>query len=250
MSSPGTAASPKLPNFNDRLPDLTTVLRQAGRDLAQSKPAQSYIPYFEDIFAVAHTLKGVTKLLQCPAPMEKFVVELCDALSNALVGTKVSRKNKETGEAFVAMAEAMDCDQPADTAKISVLMENLQKVVSLFTDDQGHEERLKDTPSHLFYVNEFVSKKAREITLLKLNHCVVEDESLLDDIPLWRTQLNEALLSPEFGRGLVVNFLPFLSPEGSRVLKIWVWIAAASHSRASLKQRIKDTMPKATITKL
>ena len=99
-------------------------------------------------------------------------------------------------------------------------------------------------------MSEFGSKKAREISLLKLNFCGVEDETRLDEIPLWRTQLQEALNSREFGRGLVVNFLPFLSPEGSRTLKVWAWVAAASYSRASLKQRVKEVMPKATITKL
>ncbi|RZA00170.1 MAG: hypothetical protein EOP11_18620 [Proteobacteria bacterium] len=105
-------------------------------------------------------------------------------------------------------------------------------------------------PAHLFYVNEQVSKKAREISLLGLNHCVVEDQILLDEIPLWRTQLNEALLHAEFGRGLVVNFLPFISSEGSQSLKVWAWVAAATHSRAALKSRVKEVMPRVTISKL
>ena len=108
---------------------------------------------------------------------------------------------------------------------------------------------MESIPSHHSYVNEFVSKKAREIQLLNMNHCVVEDEALLDDIPLWRANLNEALNSPEFGRGILVNFLPLLSPEGSRTLKLWAWVAASSLSRASLKQRIKEVMPKTQITK-
>ena len=67
---------------------------------------------------------------------------------------------------------------------------------------------------------------------------------------VWRTQLTEALSSAEFGRGLVINFLPFLSPEGSRKLKVWAWVAASTHTRAALKMRIKEVMPKVAITKV
>ena len=242
--------NPGLPNFSDRLPDLTQVLRQAGRDLSEAKATQSYIPFFEDVYAVAHSLKGVTRILSCPKPMEDLIIELNVRLVRALSGTSVCRKLPETGAIFLTMAQALDIDRPAEEADLALLAGELEKLAALYSEDLAHEARLADVPAHLFYVNDFVSKKAREITLLNLNHCVAEAEARLDDIPLWRTQLNEALACPEFGRGMVVNFLPFLSSEGSRSLKLWAWVAAASHSRASLKQRIKDLLPKVTITKL
>lgn len=239
-----------LPNFSDRLPDLIQALRQSGRDLSDSKPTQTYIPYFEDIYTTAHSLKGVIGILPCPEPMANFILALNKTLLLTLSGSSICRKNKEAGEIFQRIADALDRDQPAETSDIGILTSSLEALNSLFSEDQDHEARLAGIPPHLFYVSEFVSKKAREITLLNLNFCVVEDEARLDEIPLWRTQLQEALVSKEFGRGLVVNFLPFLSPEGSRTLKLWTWVAAASYSRASLKQRIKEVMPKATITKL
>ncbi|MGZ3737531.1 MAG: hypothetical protein ACXVC0_21375, partial [Bdellovibrionota bacterium] len=234
LSKPELPASPELPNFSDRLPDLTQVLRQAGRELAEAKPAQSYVPYFEDVYAVAHSLKGVTRILSCPKPMEDFIIDLNVGLVRALSGTAVCRKLKESGAVLIAMADAHDIDHPAEASDLGLLKGKLDELFSLYSEDVAHEARLNDVPPHLFYVNEFVSKKAREITLLNLNHTVVEAEALLDDIPLWRTQLNEALVSPEFGRGMVVNFLPFLNSEGSRSLKLWAWVAAASYSRASL----------------
>jgi len=247
---PEAPAKPELPNFSDRLPDLTQALRQAGRDLVEAKPSQSYIPYFEDVYTIAHSLKGVTGILNCPQPMTDFIVALNQELLKCLSGSSLCRKNKEAGEAFLALAEALDRDQPAETADPALLANWLPKLTALYCEDIGHEARLQEIPPHLFYVNEFVTKKAREISLLHLNYTVVEDEIRLDEIPLWRTQLSEALLSPEFGRGIVVNFLPFLSSEGSRTLKLWAWVAAASYSRAALKQRIKEIMPKATLTKL
>lgn len=226
------------------------ALRQAGRDLVASKPNQSYIPYFEDIYVVAHGLKGVILILDCPQAMANFVLELNEILLKSLSGSAICRKNKEAGELFLSLADLLDRERPAETVDGAELQAWLPKLESLFTDDAAHEERMQEIPPHLFYVNEFVSKKAREISLLGLNHTVVEDEVLLDSIPLWRTQLQEALIYPEFGRGLVVNFLPFLNSQGSRSLKLWAWVAAASHSRAALKQRIKEVMPKATLTKL
>lgn len=249
-SPPEIPGNPGLPNFSDRLPDLTQALRQAGRDLCEAKSTQSYIPYFEDVYTVAHSLKGVTRILSCPKPMEDLIIELNVQLVRALSGTSICRKLAETGAVFLAMAQALDIDNPAEEADLDLLGKQIQQLTALYQEDVAHEARLADVPAHLFYVNEFVSKKAREITLLKLNHCVAEAEARLDDIPLWRTQLNEALVSPEFGRGIVVNFLPFLSSEGSRSLRLWAWVAAASYSRASLKQRVKELLPKVTITKL
>jgi hypothetical protein len=249
-SSSELPVNPGLPNFSDRLPDLTQALRQAGRELSEAKATQSYIPYFEDVYAVAHSLKGVTRILSCPKPMEDLIIDLNVRLVHALSGTAVCRNLTETGKVFESMANALDIDRPAEEADLGLLSGEINKLAALYSEDVGHEARLADVPAHLFYVNDFVSKKAREITLLNLNHCVAEAEARLDDIPLWRTQLNEALVCPEFGRGMVVNFLPFLSSEGSRTLRLWAWVAAASHSRASLKQRVKDLLPKVTITKL
>jgi hypothetical protein len=247
---PEIPGSPGLPNFSDRLPDLTQALRQAGRELCEAKANQSYIPFFEDVYATAHSLKGVTRILSCPKPMEDLIVELNVQLVRALSGTSICRQLTATGTTLLAMAQALDIDRPAEEADLGLLHKQIEQLTALYEEDVSHEARLADVPAHLFYVNDFVSKKAREITLLNLNHCVAEAEARLDDIPLWRTQLNEALVSPEFGRGIVVNFLPFLSSEGSRSLKLWAWVAAASHSRASLKQRVKDLLPKVTITKL
>ena len=201
-------------------------------------------------YSVSHSLKGVTRILSCPKPMEDFILDLNAALVRALSGPAVCRKLPEAAALFVDLANLLDREKPSETADLVALSAKLAELKSLYDEDLEHEARLAEVPPDLFYVNEFVSKKAREITLLKLNHTVVEDDARLDDIPLWRTQLNEALVSPEFGRGMVVNFLPLLSPEGSRSLKLWAWVAAASESRASLKQRIKDLMPKVKLTKL
>jgi hypothetical protein len=246
----GLLAEPDLPSFNDRLPDLTLALRQAGRDLVTSKPNQSYIPFFEDVYNVAHSLKGVILILNCPQPMANFILSMNELLLKSLCGRSICRRNKEAGETLLALANILDCERPADMGDSAKLRDWLPSLEALFTEDASHEERLLEIPPHLFYVSEFVSKKAREISLLGLNQTVVEDEVLLDALPLWRTQLQEALIYPEFGRGLIVNFLPFLNSEGSRRIKLWAWVAAASHSRAALKQRIKEVMPKTTLTKL
>jgi hypothetical protein len=246
---PELSANPELPKFGDRLPDLTILLRQAGRDLETSRANQTYIPYWEDVYAGAHALKGVLYVLNSPKPMTEFILGFTYCLQMALAGTSVCRRNKEAGQAFLELAQTLEQNEP-EAVSAAFLKDWLKNFESLYQEDVGHEERLRGVPPHLFYVNELVSKKAREVALLGLNFCVVEDLILLDDIPLWRTQLNEALVSPEFGRGLVVNFLPFLSSEGSRTLKAWAWIAAATYSRAALKQRVKEVMPKVTITKL
>lgn len=248
-SPPELSEALNLPHFSDRLPDLVQNLKQIGEDLGKTSPHQSYIPFWEDLYASAHSLKGVLKILQAPEAISTFVIKLTEILHNGLTGEVVCRRNQEAGEVFTQLAYLLENQKPEDIP-LNDLLRPLDVLDSLFTLDLRHEDRLKDIPAHLFYVNEFVSKKAREITLLQLNNCAVEDEILLDEIPLWRTQLNEALQFQEFGRGIIVNFLPFLSPEGSRRLKVWAWVAASSHSRAALKQRIKEVMPKVTITKV
>lgn len=246
---PESSGAPDLPRFADRLPDLLEALRQGAASLQAAPPKQSYIPFFEDMYAVAHGLKGVLQILACPSEVAAAITALSETLVSALAGSQICRKNKEAGSLLADFARLLD--QPdLSLLKSEDLAKPLVALKALYEEDISHEERLKEIPSHLFYVNEFVSKKARETHLLGLHHAVVEDEILLDEIPLWRTQLEESLSSEEFGRGLVVNFLPFLSPEGSRKLKVWAWVAAATNSRAALKQRIKEVMPKVAITKL
>lgn len=238
---------PNLPKFQDRLPDLISCLRQCGGELAKANNKQSYIPYWEDVYAIAHNLKGVTRILPTPPEMVKFIERFTDILHSALAGDRVCRENKQSGTIFQKMASLLDSDGNIGFSSLQELCSELEK---LLTVDKNHEERLAEIPSHLFYVNEFVSKKSREIKILDLHSCVVEDEILLEEIPFWRTQLNEALIHQEFGRGILVNFLPFLSSEGSKNLKVWAWVAAASHSRASLKQRLKEIMPKVKLGKI
>ncbi len=225
------------------------VLRQSGSHLHSARPNQTYLPYWEDTYAVAHNLKGVLNILSSPPVVAEFITRFTEVLLQGLSGASICRSLKPAGDLFLEIAALLDVSEIEKISRSS-LLGTLDRLVFLYATDEEHNERLKDVPAHLFYVNEFVSKKAREISLLNLNHCVVEDEILLDEIPLWRTQLSEALNSSEFGRGIVVNFLPFLSPEGSCRLKVWAWVAAATHSRASLKQRVKEVMPKVAITKL
>jgi hypothetical protein len=244
---PELSAGLDLPAFTDRLPDLVQALRATSRDLAACGPHQSYVPYWEDVYAIAHSLKGVMHILSCPPVLADFMVRFNAALVEGLSGPAVCRQLKAAGDAFTKLADALDRDPLPGEDFNGAWLASFR---ALYTPDVDHEARMAGVPAHLFYVNEQVSKKAREITLLGLNHCVVEDHILLDEIPLWRTQLSEALVHPEFGRGLVVNFLPFISSEGSQTLKVWAWVAAATHSRAALKSRVKEVMPKVTLTKL
>jgi hypothetical protein len=244
---PELSAALDLPAFTDRLPDLVQALRGASRDLADCGPNQSFIPYWEDVYAIAHSLKGVMHILSCPPVLESFMVRFNAALVEGLSGPLVCRQLRAVSKEFAKLADALDADPLPNEAFYDAWLASFR---ALYTPDVDHEERMREVPGHLFYVSDLVSKKAREISLLRLNHCVVEDLILLDEIPLWRTQLSEALLHPEFGRGLLVNFLPFISSEGSQNLKVWAWVAAATHSRASLKSRVKEVMPKVTLTKL
>lgn len=241
--------APKLPSLEDRLPDLAVAIRACARELSEARPTTSYIPFFEDLYAVVHGLKGVLGILAGSQEHRNFILRFVEVLQESLSGPMVLRKMKDAAKILEEIADRLDYPDLRSQDRAS-LAEKLDALAACYERDIPHEERMKEVPEHLFYVNEFVSKKAREISLLHLNQCVVEDNILLDQIPFWRTQLQEALLFPEFGRGIVVNFLPFINSEGSRTLKVWAWVAASSHSRATLKQRIKDVMPKVNITKV
>lgn len=237
-----------LPNFRDRLPDLILSLKQSGKSLQSASPRQSYLPYWEDVYMVAHTLKGLVRLLSCSPQMSSFILNLNELLQSALGGPLICRNLIECGKNFIELSDLLESEE--DKLDFPALEKILGQIKALLTEDIAHEQRMESVPAHLFYVNDFVSKKAREVSLLQLHQCAIEDKILLEEIPFWRGQINEALLSPEFGRGLVVNFLPFLSPEGSSKLNVWCWVAAASHSRASLKQRLKEVLPSITIGKI
>ncbi|MFM9458640.1 hypothetical protein, partial [Streptomyces europaeiscabiei] len=84
-----------------------------GRDLSEARANQSYIPYFEDVYAVAHSLKGVTRILECPKAMEDFILDLNETFVRALSGPSLCRKLAEAGAVFLAMADLLDVDHAA-----------------------------------------------------------------------------------------------------------------------------------------
>lgn len=236
----------KLPHFRDRLPDLLETLQSIGNRIQALPNTQSYIPYWEDLYTNLHGLKGVTQILPCEPELASFIVELCESVLCAYGGNKILRDYKKTG---ALLLRTKDCLAKANFSGETA--QNLvQELQQLFTDDLPHREREKLMPAHLFYVNDFVSKKFRETQLLNINHCVIEDEIFLNEIPEWRKKLDAFLDHEEYGRGFIINFLPFIQSEGSRKVKIWAWIALATPTRATLKQRIKESIPQVTITKI
>lgn len=245
----GSLGTPELPSFSDRLPDLITAVRSASNELSQAQDSESYIPYWEDLYSVVHSMKGILNLLTAPKFMTDFIMKFSDLLNDALNGAFLARDKKSSSQIFNEIADLLERPE-FKFQEGDPLFGKVEQLQGSLSQDLGHQERLKEMPSHLFYVNELVSKKAREVKLLGFNDCVVEDVILLDQIPFWRAQLLDALRSPEFGRGFIVNFLPFLSPEGSRSIRVWAWIAAASNTRAALKQRVKDVMPRVHIAKV
>ena len=245
--APESFAELELPAFTDRLPDLVAALRGAADSLRASPSSrQSYLPYWEDVYAVAHSLKGVLGLLGCPEDLANFILSLNELLSDGLAGPSVCGRLGAAAEELAKVARVLDAKSP-DPAALAAWTAHFP---SLYEADLSHEERLKAVPPKLVYVDEKVSKRAREVNRLGLHQCALEDQILLDQIPAWRNRLTATLLGEDGSRGLVVNFLPFLSAEGSRSLRVWAWVAAATPSRAALKQRLKEAMPNAKILSL
>ncbi len=237
-----------LPKFEDRVPDLVQALKTCGYALSPLKPPNSYLPFWEELYQAVHTMKGIVNILKASAEMRAFLVSLHETILAATTGTKVVRANAEIGAKLIELASHLEAN--FERPDYGFLEKKTLELAALYTEDLPHHERITVVPGDLYYVNEFVSKKVREIQALEWNHCLVEDDILLEQIPFWRAQLQQSLTLPDGNRGFVVNFLPFISSEGSKMLKIWAWVAAPTDSRAALKQRIKDEMPKVKITTL
>ncbi|NUM89628.1 MAG: hypothetical protein HUU37_10520, partial [Bdellovibrionales bacterium] len=222
--------------------------RHVAQELAALGPHNSYLPAWEDLHAGLHSLKGIVNILATPPGMGDFIVRFTHLTGEALAGSSVIRRGKEMADALLPIAQLLE--QGNGSWNLAELSRSLDKIPPLMEPDIPHERRLEDIPADLYYVSELVSKKAREIALLRWNHCIVEDQILLDQVPFWKTQLLESLEIENRGRGFVVNFLPFIGPEGGRELKVWAWVGAPTDTRAALKQRVKAVMPKVQITSI
>lgn len=239
-------SSAELPRFEDRVPDLVQVLRNVGSELESLKPHNSYLPAWEDLHAALHSMKGIVNILATPLGMGDFITRFTHLAGEALTGTFVIRRGSEVAQILRKVADLLE----AHRFSLAELGQTIDQLPGLMERDIPHEERLSDIPEDLYYVSDLVSKKAREIALLGWNHCLVEDQILLEQIPFWKTQLLQALEIETRGRGFIVNFLPFIGPEGGRELKVWSWVGAPTDSRAALKQRIKEVMTKVQITSI
>jgi len=235
-----------LPHFRDRLPDLFEALHTTAHQLKKISKHHSYLPYWEDLYSVLHSLKGVTQILPCEPELVETILALNNCMMKAYSGPFLIREHEKVSGILLQLKNSFS-QIPLATNTIKTELEQLQKTFIL---DIDHKSRTAKMPPALFYINEFVSKKFRETELLHLNHCVIEDEILLQEIPNWRKKLEQFLDHPEFGRGFIINFLPFISSEGSRKVKVWTWIALATPTRAALKQQVKEHIPSVHISKL
>lgn len=224
------------------------AIHASARGLALLKPPGSYLPLWEELYHAIHNTKGVMQILKTPEKMQRFLLSFHQTILAATTGPQVVRSAAEVAARLVEIADHLD--KKTQNPDFTFLEKKLREIESLYTNDLSHEKRIETIPENLYYVNDFVSKKVREIQVLGWNHCIVEDEILLEQIPFWRAQLQESLALPSKNQGLLVNFLPFINSEGSKTLKVWAWVAAPTDSRAALKQRIKEEMPKVKITSL
>ena len=237
-----------LPSFEDRLPDLVLVIQNSARKLETVTPPGSYLPTWEDLYQSVHSMKGVVGILKAPEPLRLFILNFHEAIAAATVGQKVVRDTAATAKCLAEIANHLN--QKISALDVKFLDKKVREIESLYVDDLPHEKRTESIPGDLYYVSEIVSKRVREMLHFGWSHCIVEDEILLEHIPFWRAQLQESLVLPDGNMGLLINFLPFISSEGSRTLKVWAWVAAPTDSRAALKQKVKDEMPKVKITSL
>ncbi|MCO5142128.1 MAG: hypothetical protein M9962_03455 [Oligoflexia bacterium] len=245
--NPETPLDASLPSFFDRIPEFSNCIKSVHNQIyVDSK--QSFIPYWEEVYQKAHSLKGVLKILNCPEALAESFVRLTDTFANAVSGPFICRNLEEAKKHIEDLGKIFDQESKFISAKS--LTDWITKFESMHEKDIDHNERMKNISLGLFYINPFVSKKIREVELLHLHHCVAEEEILLSDLPTWRAQLENSIHEEGKGRGLIVNLLPLISPEGSRTIKVWAWVAANTESRAQLKQHVKEHLPKCQVGSL
>ncbi|PMV51538.1 hypothetical protein, partial [Pseudomonas sp. FW305-3-2-15-C-LB3] len=90
-----------------------------------------------------------------------------------LQGPNIIRDKIRASQILAGVTEILEHPQ-LKTQEGASVMQLLDQLQGIMITDLDHAERIAGMPPYVFYVNDLVSKKAREVSLLKFNDCVVE----------------------------------------------------------------------------
>jgi hypothetical protein len=206
-----------LPHFADRLPELASESDICAENL-ETGVHKSYLPAFERLHAFVHGLKGVTKILQASTREEKFICDYNEALLLAIKEEFILERRLECAGLLRSIANQLRAAKFLGREKV------LEEFKALYVKDLNHEERMQFVPSGLAYVNEFVSKRAREAHLLELREYFLESTISLEELPRWQEKIQIAMNEGIPRAGLFINFLPFIQTERSKEVRAWAWV--------------------------
>src|SRR3989344_1609125 len=166
-----------LPTLEERLREFSPKLLAASATIKKLSSSQIYISVWEEIYAEAHKLKGLAKILSCPLSFADWISEFCEIILRALNG------NSEISNFGVAAAQLEKIAKLLQAKKIDLrtLQNTMRLIVKAYKLGADHTERMSVLPARP-YMDAFVSKKAFLAKNFKLQQWLVEDSISLDQI--------------------------------------------------------------------
>ena len=235
------------PSIFDRLPDFAQKLKSEANALQQAPAHQSYLPYWESIYKPVHALKGSLGLLACPVELRNFILQLNSCLVAGIREDKIVTNLAKAGSKFMALASKLE-RLKEETVATAGLKEDIESIVALYETDLTHSERASTIPPKTAFIDEFTSKKIREMYRLGLCHFSLHEKMMLEQLPVWNKSLEESLVFSEGGRGLVINYLPMLRGVLVSQFHVWAWVACEESHAEYLLAILKQKFPKANFS--
>lgn len=172
---------------------------------------------FEQIYALVHSLKGVSKILGASEKEAKFIGKFSDALSALL------RDNRAIPEQdFHKVTDALD--EMLDSAPAKIAKDTLAWLHERAEAFPEHAERLLQNPEFPTPVSEVISKKVFIARTLGLEIVQVSADCPLLEFPAWLETLKEQVHSLQGSLNSWIHASPQIDTKNSGLVKAHAWL--------------------------
>ena len=231
---------PDLPHFGERLPLLLQALQAAAADLAAIPKDALYLQPWERVYRSAHTLKGLTKVLDCEAELGKRVSDLSDTLAAGVSGNQYIASPGKAAAILTDLATVLASGQDWEAT--------IQSLRDCYTTGPNHEERLQHFKAPLPNLNPIVTKRAYCAKTHGLPTWIINESMPLHAFADWEGTMDEFARTATPVEGLLLHCVPRLAGGRDSQIEAWAWIAAPTPDDRTLLARLQAGLPQATIS--
>lgn len=229
---------PDLPSLEERIPEALAKARAIIHGLNANPPQPILLCLWQELYAVFHSLKGLTKILRSTPPLVDNVVGICECLASIAHGSALPGANST--QLLRTCLSALEKNSVADSA--------LADLAASFSRCPSHADRLREIPKILTQPSESISKLAWVTSQENWRSITVEEEILLGEFPKWNERAH-AITKAFTSRfpACLVHVAPQLQLGDGHTVHAIAWAACEPTGLVDLEASLRSEYPNSRV---